>query len=61
MTGKAEYIPLDKASSSEHTHKFKTSPSKWKTPEFYFYYVMFLINIPLMILGPVKFSSRKYY
>jgi len=59
MTGKAEYIPLDKASSSEHTHKFKTSPSKWKTPEFYFYYVMFLINIPLMILGPVKFSSPK--
>jgi len=61
MTGKAEYIPLDKANSSGnlHSQKFKTSPSRWKTPEFYFYYIMFIINIPLMILGPVKFSSPK--
>jgi len=59
MAGKAEYIPLDKSNSSEnlHSHKYKTGPSRWKTPEFFFYYLMFIINIPIMIIGPVKFSS----
>ncbi|ORX46681.1 MBOAT-domain-containing protein [Piromyces finnis] len=59
MSGNVEYIPLERMNSSEQTKKIKINPSRWKTPEFYFYYVLFIICIPLMIRGPVKFSSPK--
>jgi len=57
MTGNAEYIPLDSSNSHENIHKPKAGPSRWKTPEFYFYYLVFIVNIPLMFICAIKFSS----
>jgi len=58
MPGNAEYIPLEKMSSSPETaHKYKTNPSRWKTPEFYFYYFICIITIPQMFNRAIKFSS----
>jgi len=61
MAGNAEYIPLDNLNSHENSHKIRVGPSRWKTPEFYFYYLVFIVNIPLMFRCAIKFSSRKYY
>lgn len=36
----------------------RASPSKWKTPEFYFYYLIFLICVPLMCWIPYTVSRR---
>lgn len=36
----------------------RASPSKWKTPEFYLYYFVFLTCIPLMIWIPYTVSRR---
>lgn len=34
------------------------SPSRWKSPEFYFYYLVFAICVPLMIWIPHTVSRR---
>ncbi|KAL6613498.1 MBOAT-domain-containing protein [Neocallimastix californiae] len=57
MAGNAEYIPLDNLNSHENSHKIRVGPSRWKTPEFYFYYLVFIVNIPLMFRCAIKFSS----
>ena len=36
----------------------RASPSKWKTPEFYFYYLVFAICVPLMLWIPYSVSRR---
>ncbi|ROV94297.1 hypothetical protein VMCG_08667 [Cytospora schulzeri] len=36
----------------------QASPSKWKTPEFYFYYLVFFICVPLMLWIPYTVSRR---
>lgn len=38
----------------------RASPSKWKTPEFYLYYLVFAICIPLMFWIPYTVSRRMY-
>jgi D-alanyl-lipoteichoic acid acyltransferase DltB (MBOAT superfamily) len=53
MTGNT----MDKKKSQDILYKLKDSPSRWKTPEFYFYYFMFALNIPLMFRCAIKFSS----
>jgi hypothetical protein len=35
-------------------------PSRWFTPEFIFYYVIFVIVFPLMIKAPIDASQRKW-
>lgn len=37
----------------------KTSPPKWKTPEFFLYYVVFALAVPLMFWIPYQVSRRK--
>ena len=36
------------------------SPSRWKTPEFYFYYVVFAIVVPSMVWKPITLSQRTF-
>lgn len=38
----------------------RASPSKWNTPEFYLYYLVFAIAIPLMIYIPYTVSRRMH-
>jgi len=57
MTGNT----MDKKKSQDILYKLKDSPSRWKTPEFYFYYFMFALNIPLMFRCAIKFSSRNFF
>ena len=35
-------------------------PSRWRTPEFYFYAVAFTVVVPIMIWKPVALSQRMY-
>lgn len=35
-------------------------PSKWKTPEFYFYYFIFIITVPYMFWVAYDVSRRQY-
>jgi hypothetical protein len=35
-------------------------PSKWKTPEFYFYYFIFIITVPYMFWVAYDVSRREY-
>ena len=32
---------------------------RWKTPEFFFYYVVFAVAVPVMVWIPVTLSSRE--
>jgi hypothetical protein len=34
-------------------------PSLWKTPEFFFYYLVFIIVVPIMFKSPMDLSQRK--
>ena len=36
----------------------ETTP-RWRTPEFFFYYVAFIVVIPVMVWIPVTLSSRE--
>lgn len=36
----------------------RASPSKWNTPEFYLYYLVFIVCVPLMIWIPYTVSRR---
>lgn len=36
----------------------RAEPPKWRTPEFYFYYVIFLIAVPYMFWVPFEVSRR---
>ena len=36
-------------------------PSRWRTPEFFLYYAIFVIAVPWMIYVPVQLSSSAYY
>lgn len=36
-------------------------PSRWRTPEFFLYYAIFLTAVPWMIYVPVQLSSSAYY
>ena len=35
-------------------------PARWKTPEFIFYALVFVLVVPLMVWGPVRLSDRQY-
>jgi hypothetical protein len=34
-----------------------TNPPLWRTTEFYFYYLAFIVVVPLMIKSPIDLSS----
>jgi protein-cysteine N-palmitoyltransferase HHAT len=36
------------------------SPSRWRTPEFYFYALVFIVSVPQMFKAVVDVSQRKY-
>jgi len=36
-------------------------PSRWRTPEFFLYYAIFVTAVPWMIYAPVQLSSSVYY
>lgn len=44
--------------SSHQAQTAGTAP-RWKTPEFFFYYVVFVVVIPIMVWIPVTLSSRE--
>jgi hypothetical protein len=53
----------DPAASREPLGKnpsIQTSPPKWRTPEFYFYYVVFVLAVPLMFWIPYRVSGRTF-
>jgi protein-cysteine N-palmitoyltransferase HHAT len=37
--------------------KISAGPSRWFTPEFFFYYVMFVLIFPLMVKSPIDASK----
>jgi protein-cysteine N-palmitoyltransferase HHAT len=39
----------------------RTQPPKWRTPEFYLYYVVFAIAVPYMFWVPYSVSRRTLY
>lgn len=45
-------------SSSKAAQTRVTQPPKWKTPEFYLYYVVFAIAVPYMFWVPYSVSRR---
>ena len=51
----------DPATSNETPSKAQSraEPSKWKTPEFYFYYLVFLVAVPYMFWVPYSVSRRE--
>lgn len=36
-----------------------TQPSRWRTPEYYFYYLVFIVMVPLMFKVPFDVSQGK--
>lgn len=43
--------------NSSTSRELKTHPSRWKTPEFMFYGVAFLVVVPLMVWIPIQLSQ----
>lgn len=39
----------------------ETRPSRWRTPEFFVYYAIFITAVPWMIYLPMQLSSSAYY
>ena len=39
----------------------ETRPSRWRTPEFFVYYAIFITAVPWMIYVPMQLSSSAYY
>lgn len=48
------------STTGEGTRKSEIASSLWATTEFYFYYVVFLVAIPLMFKVANKVSNRKF-
>jgi hypothetical protein len=48
-----------KTESLEKTDK-KTKPSKWGTPEFFLYYLIFIVTVPYMFFVVYDVSTRMY-
>jgi hypothetical protein len=50
----------DPAASRESPLKVqsRSQPSKWRTPEFYLYYLVFLVAVPYMFWVPYSVSTR---
>jgi hypothetical protein len=46
--------------SARHTPG-EPRPSRWRTPEFFLYYAIFVTAAPWMIYVPVQLSSSAYY
>ena len=44
---------------SSHQPQTAGTTPRWKTPEFFFYYVVFAVVIPIMVWMPVSLSSRE--
>ena len=44
---------------SSHQPQTRETTPRWKTPEFFFYYVVFIVVIPVMVWIPVALSSRE--
>ncbi len=45
--------------SARHTPG-ETRPSRWRTPEFFLYYAIFVTVVPWMVYVPVQLSSSAY-
>ena len=45
---------------TDHSGRPIAQPSKWKTPEFYFYYFIFIITVPYMFWVAYDVSRRGY-
>ena len=45
---------------TDHSGRPIAQPSKWKTPEFYFYYFIFIITVPYMFWVAYDVSRRQY-
>ena len=39
----------------------ETRPSRWRTPEFFVYYAIFITAVPWMIYVPIQLSSSAYH
>ena len=51
----------DKKSDTNSTRNTKsTSPERWRTTEFYIYYVVVIIVLPIMLWIPISVSSREF-
>lgn len=50
----------DPVSTEESANKARarSQPSKWNTPEFYFYYLIFILAVPYMFWVPYEVSRR---
>lgn len=44
---------------SSHQPQATNTTPRWKTPEFFFYYVAFIVVVPIMVWIPVALSSRE--
>ncbi len=44
---------------TDHSGRPIAQPSKWKTPEFYLYYLVFIITVPYMFWVPYEVSRRQ--
>jgi hypothetical protein len=44
---------------TDHSGRPIAQPSKWKTPEFYFYYFIFIITVPYMFWVAYDVSRRE--
>jgi hypothetical protein len=45
---------------TDHSGRPIAQPSKWKTPEFYFYYFVFITIVPYMFWVAYDVSRRQY-
>jgi hypothetical protein len=45
---------------TDHSGRPVAQPSKWRTPEFYFYYFVFVITVPYMFWIAYDVSRRQY-
>ncbi|KZV73129.1 MBOAT-domain-containing protein [Peniophora sp. CONT] len=48
-------VPAARADSST-----RHSPSRWRTPEFYVYYIVFALAVPWMIWVPIRLTSTEH-
>lgn len=55
IEGRADPIAQREATAKAQS---RASPSKWNTPEFYLYYVVFIIAVPYMFWVPYSVSRR---
>ncbi|WFD36705.1 glycerol transporter [Malassezia cuniculi] len=48
------------SSRTPEGHVASIKPSRWNTPEFYFYYLMFVIVVPYMVYVPMRISRDSH-